>query len=480
MRAEDVGVVGVEDVGLDRLAEQGLGVVDQVGVQRVVARDHHAERVAGAAPGPTDLLPERGAGAREAGEEHGVEAADVDAELEGVRGGQAEQPAVAQGRLELAALLGEVAAAVRRDLVDQARVDLAEQPSRGERHRLGAAPGPDERERAHPFDDQVGQQVGDLAGRGAAYGRAVLAQPGHERRLPQGQRGASTWRAVLGDRHDVEAGEPPGRHLRLGDGGRGQHEGGVGAVQRRHPPQPPQDLGDVGAEDAAVVVALVDDDVAQGAEEPRPARVAGQQGAVQHVGVGQDVLAVVARPLPHLGGGVAVVGGGPQVGQPGLAEPAERRELVLGERLGRREVEDTGAALALRAAGGLDRVQPGQQVGQRLARGRSCGDHGVPALVGEVGGGDLVRPRSRYAEPLERLADGVVQPRRPRVHTRRTGLDDLEVGQAVSAPGTARQPPHERFEIHHLHPFSLSADPDGLPTSPPVAWFNTFQIKVEA
>ena len=38
---EDVGVVGVEDVGLDRLAEECLRVVDQVGVQGVVARDHH-------------------------------------------------------------------------------------------------------------------------------------------------------------------------------------------------------------------------------------------------------------------------------------------------------------------------------------------------------------------------------------------------------------------------------------------------------
>jgi hypothetical protein len=91
-----------------------------------------------------------------------------------------------------------------------------------------------------------------------------------------------------------------------------------------------------------------------------------------------------------------------------------------------------------------------------------------------------VRPRSRYAEPLECLADGFVQPRRPRGDTRRTRLDDLEVGEAVAASGAACQPPHQRFEIHHLHPFSLSADPDGLPTAAAVAWFNTFQIKMEA
>ena len=40
-------------------------------------------------------------------------------------------------------------------------------------------------------------------------------------------------------------------------------EGRRRAVRRTDPPQPPQDVGDVRAEDTAVVVALVDDDVAK-------------------------------------------------------------------------------------------------------------------------------------------------------------------------------------------------------------------------
>ena len=190
MRPEHVGVVRVEDVGLDRPAEQRLGVVDEVGVQRVVARHQHGEGVAGTPSGAAHLLPQRGAGAREAGEQDGVEAADVDAELERVGRGQAEQPPRAERLLELATLLGQVAAAVGRHLVDQRRVDLGEQAARGQRDRLGAAPGADEGEGAHPLDDEVGEQVGDLADGGAAYGRAVLAAPGDERRLPQGQRRA--------------------------------------------------------------------------------------------------------------------------------------------------------------------------------------------------------------------------------------------------------------------------------------------------
>lgn len=64
VRGEDVGVVGVEDGGLDGLVEQGLGVVDEEGVQRVVAGDQHREGALSCAARPAGLLPQRGAGAR--------------------------------------------------------------------------------------------------------------------------------------------------------------------------------------------------------------------------------------------------------------------------------------------------------------------------------------------------------------------------------------------------------------------------------
>ena len=152
-------------------------------------------------------------------------------------------------------------------------------------------------------------------------------------------------------------------HLRLGDGGGGEHERRVGAVRRAHPPQPAQHLGDVGAEHAAVVVALVDDDVLQRAEELRPPVVRGEQRAVQHVGVGQDVLGVVARPLPLLARAVAVVGGEPDV-EPERLQPGQ---LVLGERLGRGEVEDGGASLAAGAAG-----RRGSRRGRAAGRPATC------------------------------------------------------------------------------------------------------------
>ncbi len=407
---EDVGVVGVEDVGLDRLAEQGLGVVDEVGVERVVARDQHAERVAAAASGPAHLLPEGRAGAGEAGEQHGVEPGDVDAELERVGGGQPGEPArrAAPPRARAAPRAGS-----RRGRPRPGR------PGTGRpRRAVGARSGPPSRPRgatarrpgcaAASSTRSVSRSATSLVAErrtGAPFSPTPGTNGGSHRASaarPRGEPSSVTAR-------DVEPGEPSGGGGGLGHGGRGQHEGGVGAVERRDPPEPPQDLGDVGAEDAAVVVALVDHDVAQGPEEARPAGVPGQQRAVQHVGVGEHVLAVVAGPLAHLGRGVAVVGGAAQVGQP--VEPSARRvaSWSWASALVGAEVEDGGAALPLGPAAGLDRLQRREQVAQRLARGRARGDHDVAARVGEVGRCALVGPGLGHAG----------RARRPRARGRR-------------------------------------------------------------
>ena len=435
VRREHVLVGGVDDGGLDGPAEQRLRVGDEVGVERVVAGDEHAEGVAVTSAGPADLLPQRGAGAGEPRHHHRVEPADVDAQLERVGRGQPDQLAGAQGPLDRAALLGQVAAAVGRDLAGQRRVDLGEQLGGGEGDLLGPAPRPDERQRADPLDHQVGQQVGGLGRRGAPHRGAVLAGAGRERRLPERDGDLAAGRAVVDDRDEVEAGEPVGVDLRLGDRGRGEHERRVGAVRRAHAPQPAQHLGHVGPEHAPVVVALVDHDVAQRPEELRPAVVGGQQGAVQHVGVGQHVLGVVARPVPLLARAVAVVGGDPQV------EPQRLQagQLVLGERLGRAEVEGGGAPLLARPAGGADVGQRRQLVAQRLARGRAGRHHDVAAGVRRLGGLDLVPPRGAHAAGLERRPDVVGHPGRPRRLDRRPRRQHLEVGQPVLAAGHRRR-----------------------------------------
>ncbi len=311
VRGEHVGVVGVEDRGFHRLVEQGLGVMDEEGVQRVVTGDEDREGALPGAARAARLLPQGRARARVAGDHHRVQAGDVHAQLQGRRGGETEELAGVQGAFQGAALLGEVAAAVGRDTPGQGAVDLGESLLGDHRDQFGAAPGADEGDRAHALHGEVGQQVGGLGGGGTPYGCALLALEFGERGLPQGEHQFSARGGVVGDLDDGQTGQSAGGDRGLGGGRRGQQEHGEGAVTGAQPAEPAQHLGDVRAEDAPVGVALVDDDVLERLQEGGPARVGGEYPAVQHVGVGEDVVGVLADPLAFLERGVAVVHGRP-------------------------------------------------------------------------------------------------------------------------------------------------------------------------
>ena len=140
---------------------------------------------------------------------------------------------------------------------------------------------------------------------------------------------------------------------------------GVVAVGGGDAPQPAQDVADVGAEHAAVDVRLVDHDDGEVGEEVRPRRVVGQDPDVQHVGVGEHEVRAPADGQALLALGVAVVDRGAHLlGQP---EGVQRAGLVLGERLGRVEVER--ARLGVRAQDLERREVEAQRLAARRARG---------------------------------------------------------------------------------------------------------------
>ncbi len=333
---QHIRVVRVEHGRFDRAPENRLGMVHQERVERVVAGHQDGQSALSRASRTPCLLPEGGPRARPPGQHHGVEAGDVHAEFEGVRRRHTEHGAGAQGGLELQPVLREITGPVRRDPAREVRVDIVQQAAGGQGDDLGPAPGPHESQRAGSVDHEVGQQVRGLRGSRPAYRCAVLSAGGGQRGLPRREDGASRGRAVVRDRYDVRADEAGGRDLRLGHGRGGEHEHGRRAVARAHPPQPAEHRRDVRSEHSPVVVALVDDHVAQPAQVRRPPRVAGEHVAVQHVGVGEDVRRVRAHPLSLLRRGVPVVRRGAQSRQ---LESLQRPQLVVGESLGRGEVE---------------------------------------------------------------------------------------------------------------------------------------------
>ena len=148
--------------------------------------------------------------------------------------------------------------------------------------------------------------------------------------------------------------------------------------------QAPQHVRDVTAEHAAQRVQLVDDDVAQAQQERGPPVVRGEDAHVQHLGVGEHDVGVRADPRALVGGGVAVVGRGDEVGHQPLAEAAE---LILRERLGGEHQQRRVAAA------GDDRVDDRQLVAERLARRGAGGDDDVAIGAERLDRGGLVRPQ---------------------------------------------------------------------------------------
>src|SRR3954470_24735678 len=100
MACEHAGARVVEDRRLHAAAEQLLRLPHEELVERVLCCDEHGEAVSAAA-GATPLLAQRRDRAGEADRDHGVEEADVDAELERVRRRDAEQLALGEPPLDL-------------------------------------------------------------------------------------------------------------------------------------------------------------------------------------------------------------------------------------------------------------------------------------------------------------------------------------------------------------------------------------------
>ena len=181
------------------------------------------------------------------------------------------------------------------------------------------------------------------------------------------------WRARAGravavdEREVVEARQALGELHRVGDRRGGEQEARLGAVGGGEAAQAPQHVGDVRAEHAAVDVRLVDDDDGEVREQVAPGGVVGQDPDVEHVGVGEDEVRAPADRRALLARRVAVVDRRAHA----LASPSacERPRLVLGQRLGRVQVQRP------RAGGrGSSTSSVGQVEAQRLARGGAGGD----------------------------------------------------------------------------------------------------------
>ncbi len=366
----------IEDRRLRPPAQELVRLAHEELVERVLGGDEHREPVA-AAPGAPPLLTQRGDRAGKADGDDRVEQSDVDPELERVRRRDAEQLPGGEPPLDLPPLGRGVAGAIRRE------EPVVSEPLGSESvNQLRSLAALGEGQRAEPPVDEHRLEARGLAERRRPEAELSVEQ----RRVPEHDRALGARGRVVADHGHRLAEQGRAELSGVRDRRRREHEPRLGAVDVREPPQPPQDVRDVGAEHAAVDVGLVDDHVAEIREHVAPAVVVRQEPDVDHVGVGEDHVRPRADLPALLGRSVAVVDRRPE---PGGVQRGERAELILRERLGRVQVE--------RAALRLPRhlVEHGEVEGQRLAGGGAGRHEHVLAAPGRIPDGPLVRVEPR-------------------------------------------------------------------------------------
>src|SRR5439155_14701961 len=182
MPVEDAMVRVVEDRRLDASLQQRLGLAHEVLVERVLARDENREAVA-AASGASPLLSERRHGSGEPDGDRAVEEADVDAELECIRRGDAQELSYHEPSLDVAPLGGRVAGPIRSEPLGGFRVDTLHRELMDQ---LCSLPALRKADRAEAARDEVRHQprrIAERTGTQAELGVEELGVPEQDRAL---------------------------------------------------------------------------------------------------------------------------------------------------------------------------------------------------------------------------------------------------------------------------------------------------------
>ena len=373
MIGEDDEVVGVDERVFGRALEEIVGVFDDVLVEGAGAGNENRQRGLLAASGAARLLPGAGNRAGEAGDHAGLKLADVDAQFQRVRGHHRPHLARPQARFDGAAFGGEIAAAVAAEFVRVA-TGVAHGIAQIGEQQFGAQPRTGEKDGLHVVVEQAFADF--LRFQQAA---APQAQFGiDEGRVVEEEVLFAGGRAIFVDEGDGRFDQAVGVFGGVGDGGRGEDEVGISAVEAADAAQAADHVGHVRAEHAAVGVDFVDDDDAQAAEKLGPVGVVRQDAGVQHVGVAEQQSGAFADAFALALRRVAVVGRHGHIRLQGLDQRSQLGQLVVGQGFGGEEVEGAGVGIVEQA------VQDGQVVAQGFARGGGRDDDDVFAAQGRL------------------------------------------------------------------------------------------------
>ncbi len=385
-------VVGIDERPLGRRVEEIGRVANDELIERRAAGHHHRGGSAGPPPRASRALPRGGDRARISRHDADIERADVDAEFQRVGGDDGPHRTVAQPLLDLAATVRQIPAAIAADALLRPGLPL-EIVLQVRRQNLGG-------ETALGKDDELEVALEEFGG--DAPGLAEIRAPDtqlmvDDGRVDEDEELLAARRTALVDQLERPFGQALGQLPRIRNRRRRTDEDRIRSVVPAYPAQPPQHVAQMAAEHAAIGVQLVDDHITKILEQLRPAGMVRQDSRVQHVRIAEDKVSAAANGAPRVLRRVAIVGEHANLlarivlsragwtARERLAHGLQLGELILRERLGRKQVEGPARRIL------QDRVQHRHVVAERLARRGRCDDHDVAARERVLDGLGLVR-----------------------------------------------------------------------------------------
>src|SRR6266704_560630 len=324
---EDFQIVRLDESVLRSVAEKIVGVSNDELVERRRGSHEHGAGASTAAASTAGTLPGGGDGAGISGHDDGIQRANINAELERAGGNHATDFSVAEAAFNFASFVRKVAAAVAANGFRFSRQQRIRLLQIGEKNfRVQARIGEDDGLQI-VFQKFLRDARGFIDVAAANAQRAI-----HHGRVVKHEGFFRGWCAVRMEDFDFGFEKACSEVAGVGDGCGATNKLRIAAVKSSDAAEAAQNIAQVAAEDAAVSVQLVEDDVAQIFEEASPARVVRQNSCVQHVRIGKNDVALFANRTAGIGGRVAVVSENAEAILQTLVEVVKFRELVLRER----------------------------------------------------------------------------------------------------------------------------------------------------
>jgi len=364
---QNIQIIRIQQRVLRRSLHQIIRVGHDVLVKRRRGRDIEHDGRSLAPPGAPRLLPRARDCSRIAAQHARIQRADVDAQLQRVRGHHRVHPSRAKSAFNLSPLCRQIPAAIAAHPPGVPQ-RVAHHVLQVLRQHLNRQPRPRERNRLNSILQQQPRNPPRLLQNALADAQLPI----DHRRIVEHEVPHAHRRAVIIHQADLAPRQRFRQFLRVRNRRAAQDELRMTAVEIAQAQQPPQHVRQIRPKHAAIGMNFINHDIPQVFKQLDPLRVVRQNPAVQHIRVRHDDMPRLPNRLSRRAGRIAVIGIRLDINAHRLNQLIQFADLISRQRFRRKEVQCPCIIVLQNGR------QHRQVIAHRFAGGRRRDNHNIP------------------------------------------------------------------------------------------------------